>query len=329
MAKTHPWRAVAAIALALTLPLQALAQDWKPERNVDYVVTSGPGAALDTAARELKHIADRLQLLPTAMLISNRPGGNGMIALGALQAKPGDGQVLVTTTNSLINNQLLGQATLGYADFTPLAILFDEFITVAVRADSPIKTGRDLVQALKKNPSSLTIGIATSIGNHIHVAIAKPLKAAGVDISKLTVVPYKSSTETMTSLLGGHLDVVSASAVNVTTLLKSGKIRVIAVASADRLGGDLSEVPTWREQGVDAVYTSSQGILGAKGLTPAQIRFWEGLLRRVNETPEWNAFLAKNYWKPRFMGHAEAQKFFDSEAEVAQSLLGDLGLLKK
>lgn len=329
MAKTNAWRAATALALALLVPLQASAENWTPERNVDYVVTAGPGAAVDTATREFKHIVDQLRLLPTTMLIVNRPGGNGMVALSALQARAGDGHVLVTTTNSLINNQLLGQAPLGYADFTPLAVLFDEFITVAVRADSPIKTGRDLVEALKKKPSSLSIGVSTSIGNHIHAAIAKPLKAAGVDISKLTVVPYKSSSETMTSLLGGHLDVMSASAFNVTNQLKNGKIRVLAVASAERLGGDLADVPTWREQGVDAVYTSSQGVLGAKGLTPAQIQYWEDLLRRVNDTPEWNAFLAKNYWKPRFMGHAEALKYFDGEAGVTKTLLGDLGLLKK
>jgi putative tricarboxylic transport membrane protein len=104
---------------------------------------------------------------------------------------------------------------------------------------------------------------------------------------------------------------------------------VIAVASAERLAGDLAGVPTWREQGVDAVYSSSQGVLGAKGLTPAQIRFWEATLKRLTDTPEWAAFLAKNHWKPRFLGHAEALKFLDAEAASAKVLLGDLGLLKK
>ena len=316
-------------ALAFALPWLACAQDWKPERNVEYLVPAGPGAALDTAARQIKELVDRNQLLPTTMVVTNKPGGAGMVAMGSLQAKAGDAHLLVTLTHSSINNKLVGEVALGYEDFTPLAILFDEYITAVVRADSPIKSGRDLVDALKKNPQSLSIGVATSIGNHIHAAIAKPLKVAGVDIGKLTVVPFRSSAESMNNLLGGHLDVVSASAVNVISLMKAGKIRVIAVASAERLGGDLAGVPTWREQGVDAVYASSQGLLGAKGLTPAQIRYWEAVLKRVTDMPEWNAFLVKNHWKPHFMGHAEALKFLDAEAASAKLLLGDLGLLKK
>lgn len=314
--------------LACALPLVAPAQDWKPDRTVEFVVPAGPGAALDTAARQIKELIDRDKLIPTSMVVTNRPGGAGMVAMGGLQARPGDGHALVTLTHSSINNKLVGEVALGYEDFTPIAILFDEFITVAVRADSSLKTGRDLVEALKKDPASLSVGVATSIGNHIHAAIAKPLKAAGVNIGKMTVVPFKSSADSMTNLLGGHLDIVSASAVNVVPLMKAGKIRVIAVAAAERLGGDLAGVPTWREQGVDAVYSSSQGVLGAKGLTSAQIRHWEGVLKRLTDTPEWAAFLAKNHWKPRFLGHAEALKYLDAETLVAKSLLADLGLLK-
>ena len=316
-------------ALALAVPLLATAQDWKPERTVEYVVPAGPGAALDTAARQIKELIDRHQLMPTTMIVTNKPGGAGMVAMGALQGKVGDAHMLVTLTHSSINNKLVGEVALGYEDFTPLAILFDEFITVAVRADSPIRNGRDLVDTLRKNPQALSIGVATSIGNHIHTAIAKPLKVAGVNIARLTVVPFKSSAESMNNLLGGHLDVVSASAVNVVPLMKAGKIRVIAVAAAERLGGELAEVPTWREQGVDAVYSSSQGLLGARGLSAAQVRYWEGVLQRVTQLPEWGAFLARNHWKPRFMGPAEATRYLDAESASARLLLGELGLLKK
>lgn len=318
-----------AFASALALPLSTAAQDWKPERSVEYVVPAGPGAALDTAARQIKELVDRGQLIPTTLVVTNKPGGAGMVAMGALQARPGDAHTLVTLTHSSINNKLVGEVALGYEDFTPIAILFDEFITVAVRADSPIRSGRDLVEALRKDPAALSVGVATAIGNHIHAAIAKPLKAAGVDIGRMTVVPYKSSADSMNNLLGGHLDVVSASAINVVPLMKAGKIRVIAVAAAERLGGDLASVPTWREQGVDAVYSSSQGLLGAKGLGAAQIRYWETVLRRVTDTPEWAAFLAKNHWKPRFLGHADAVKYLEAEAASARVLLGDLGLLKR
>jgi putative tricarboxylic transport membrane protein len=306
----------------------ASAQPWMPTRNIEYIVPAGPGAALDTAARELKDLVDRMKLAPTPLLVSNKPGGAGMVAMGTLASHAGDGHMLMTLTHSSINNRLVGEVKLGYDDFTPLVTLFDEFITVAVRADSPIRDGRDLVERLRKDPRALSIGIATSIGNHIHVAIAKPLKVGGVDIGKLTVVPFKSSSESMTNLLGGHIDVVSASAINVISQLKAGKIRVIAVASADRLGGELASIPTWREQGIDAVYGSSQGVLGAKGLTPAQVRYWEQTFKQVTDTPQWAAFLAKNQWKAHFLDSAQTRKYLDEESDSAKAVLGELGLLK-
>lgn len=319
-----------AACMVLAMPLLARAQAaWKPERTVEFIVPAGAGAALDTAAREMKNLIDRNRLLPDGMLVLNKPGGAGMIAMSALQMKPGDGTLLATLTNSSINNKLIGDVSLGYEDFTPLAILFDEYITVAVRADSPIRNGRDLIARLKTTPSSLSIGIATSIGNHIHVAIAKPLKMGGVDIGKLTIVPFKSSGESMANLLGGHIDVVSASAVNVVPQMKAGNVRVIAVAASERLGGELAAVPTWREQGIDAVYSSSQGVLGTKGLSAAQIGFWEDVFRRLGAMPDWNEFLARNYWKPHFMGHAATLKYLDAENAATRALLGELGLLQK
>jgi putative tricarboxylic transport membrane protein len=320
---------LAVMALGACVGGVAQAQDWKPDRQVEFVVPAGPGAALDTAARQIKELIDRDKALPRSMLVTNKPGGAGMVAMVGLQAKPGDGHQLLTLTHSSIYNKLAGEVALGFEDFTPIAILFDEFITVAVRADSPIKTGRDLVDALRKNPTALSVGVATSLGNHIHAAIAKPLKVAGVDIAKMTVVPFKSSADSMTNLLGGHLDVVSASAINVVPMMKAGRIRVIAVASASRLGGDLAGVPTWREQGVDAVYSSSQGVLGAKGLSPAQIRYWEQALKRLADSPEWDAFLARNHWKAHYMGHDDSLKYLEAESASARALLADLGLLKK
>lgn len=317
-------------AAALALGSQgSLAQTWRPERTVEYIVPAGPGAALDTAARQIKDILDRERMLGVNMVVSNKPGGAGMVAYSSLQARPGDAHPLVTLTHSSINNRIVGEVAVGYEDFTPLAILFDEAITVVVRADSPLRDGRDLVEALRKDPAALSVGVATSVGNHIHAAIAKPLKTAGVAVAQMRVVPFKSSAESLNNLVGGHIDVVSASAVNVGTMLKAGRVRVLAVASAQRLSGDLASVPTWREQGVDAVYSSSQGVLGAKGLSAAQVQFWEGVFRRLSDHPDWKAFVVKNHWTPRYMGAAEAKAYLDAEAASARILLTDLGLAKR
>jgi hypothetical protein len=111
-----------------------------------------------------------------------------------------------------------------------------------------LRVGTDLVAALKADPSKLRIAVAPALGQNTHMAIAKPLKAAGVAIDKLTIAPFRSSGESVTALLGGHVDVVSATAPVIVPHVQAGKLRILASASAQRGSGPLAEVKTWREQ---------------------------------------------------------------------------------
>ena len=312
-------------------PASALAQsgEWKPSRSLEWIVPSGPGAALDMAARQIKEAADRSGKLEHPFLVQNRPGGSNLIALNTLIQNPGNGHFVATFNHGQINNRLLGALPVGYTDFTPIAILLEETLVVAVRDDSPIRTAKDLVERLRKDPGGLSIGIATSAGNHIHVAIALPLLKAGVDVSQLRIVPYKSSAASMTDLLGGHIDIVSASTPNVVALHQAGRIRLLAVPTAERLGGPLATVPTWREQGIDAVYHSAQGVLGPRGMAPEQIQFWENLLREAVKTEGWQKLVSRNHWRPTFLTGAEARAYLDAQNEEARAVLGAIGLLKK
>jgi putative tricarboxylic transport membrane protein len=318
------------VATAAALPcLPARAQGWQPARAIEYVVPSGPGAALDASARQLRELLDRRRLVPQGMIVTNRPGGAGAIAINTLLSQAGNPHFVTTYTHSMLNSRLLGELPVSWRELTPVAILFEEAICAVVRTESPIANAQDLVRRLRADPAGVTIGIATAAGNHIHVAIAKPLKAAGVDVSKLTVVPFKSSAESMTAMLGGHIDMISASAPNLGVQLAAGRIRPLAVASAERLAGPLAGVPTWRELGVPADYSSAQGVLAPKGLSAEQLEWWTSSLRAVTESEEWKDFLAKQNWKPRFMAQAEMIRYLESEEAAARVLLTDLGLIRK
>jgi putative tricarboxylic transport membrane protein len=141
--------------------------------------------------------------------------------------------------------------------------------------DSPIRTAREIVDALKRNPAALKIAVAPLPGLNTHLAIAKPLKVAGVDVAKLTVVSFRSSADSMTALLGGHVDLVSATGPTVVPLVEAGKVRMVASAAPERGTGPLAQVPTWREQGIAADYVSYNGVLLPQGVNADQIRFWE------------------------------------------------------
>lgn len=318
----------AALVAGLCSPVDAGAQTWKPSRTIEYVVPSGPGAALDTAARHLAGLLDRMDLVDQSIVVANRSGGAGTIALQTLMQHKGDAHWIATFTTGMINARAIGEVTATYLEATPIAVILEESIVVAVRSDSPIMTPKDLVDSLRKEPDGLSIGIATAVGNHIHVGIAKPLQMAGVDVGKLRMVPFRSSADSMTALLGGHLDVVAASTPNVITQMQAGKIRVLAVASAERLPGPLASVPTWSESGIPAVYSSVQGVLGPKDLSPAQIRFWEDAIRRATATEEWQDFVSRQNWRPMFLGSEEMKQYVEKEYVATRKLMDDLKLSK-
>ena len=318
-----------ALLLLAACPSAAAAEEWKPTRSVEYVVPSGPGAALDTAARQLAGLLERMKLVGDPIVVANRSGGAGTIALQTLLQHKSDAHWIATFTTGMINARAIGEVSATYVDATPIAVILEESIVVAVRSDSPLKSASDLVERLKGEPDGLSIGIATAVGNHIHVGIAKPLQTAGVDVSRLRMVPFRSSADSMTALLGGHLDVVAASTPNVISQMQAGKIRVLAVASAERLPGALASVPTWTEQGIPAVYTSVQGVLGPKDLSPAQVKFWADALRRATETEEWQNFVTRQNWRPMFLGPEEMKRYIENEYVATKGLMDELKLSKK
>lgn len=320
--------AAAAAALAIG-PTAAAAQEWRPSKTVVYTIPAGPGGSLDQSVRMIKAIADKRGLLDKPLVVENKPGGAGRIALAQLEQNEGDPHYLSVITYSLLTNHINGDSPSTFTDYTPIAMLFGEYVTVSVRTESPIRDAKDLVERLKRDPTSLSIGVATSIGNHIHVGAAKPLKTAGVDISKLTVVPYRSSQESLTNLVGGHLDVMAATTPNLLAPLQQGRIRVLAVASAERLDGPLSEIPTWKELGVDTSYNSAQGVLAPKGIPPEAAAFWEKFFRTVTSDPDWIEFVKARQLGERFRTASQTRAELTEAYDDTRGVLRDLGLAKR
>nr|MBF0681832.1 tripartite tricarboxylate transporter substrate binding protein [Pseudomonas sp.] len=300
---------------------------WRPV-NGEFIVPAGPGAALDSAARMIVQLLHQHGLVDD-MIVVNRPGGNSAIGLNVLDQHVGDGSYVMSFASSLLNNQIIGALDRDYTDYTPIATLLDEYVAVVVSEKSPYKNIDDLIQALKKNPGALNIGVAASVGNHIHVGFARPLKEAGVDISKLTIIPYKSSAESMTALIGGHVDVVGATTPNLVAPIQAGSIRALAVGAPKRLTGPLADTPTWIEEGINIVPISSQGLLGPKGMTPEQLAYWTHALDIVVATKEWQDLMMRNHWSPNYLGPEETRKYREQEFAHSLEILSDLGLAKK
>ena len=172
----------------------------------------------------------------------------------------------------------------------------------------------------------MSFAVAPTRGLNTHLAIAKPLKVAGVPVDKLTVVPFRSSGESMTALLGGNVDVVSATSPAVMPQVQAGKVRVLASAAPHRGIGMLAGISTWREQGVAADYISYNGVLLPGGVDAEQTRFWEDALRKVAESAEWQAMVVKSGNQPMFKGYVDSHRYLQAELAETRALVTALGL---
>lgn len=326
-ASNSSWILFALITLAAPLAVAAAPTAWKPDKAIELIAMNAPGGGSDRILRIMAKVMQEGKLADVPIAVINKPGGGGSVAYAYLNQHAGNGQYLVMANKSLLTNNLVGQGP-SYTEFTSLAKLFNEYIAVTVKPDSPIKSGTDLIARLKKDPGSLSLGVATSFGNLNHQGIAAVFKLAGIDAKKVRTPIFPSGGAAATALFGGHVDVVPITLAFSTSLLRSGQVRILAVTSANRLPGVLADVPTWREQGYDVVVTNWRGFVGPKGMTGAQIAYWEDILRRLVDSEEWKKELELNYWSTDFTGSAEMQKFLERDNAEARTFLVDIGLVK-
>lgn len=310
------------------MPCPAQNTPWKPGGNVEIVVGVGPGGGIDRTARSLQKIMQDRRLVDVPVIVTNKPGGGGTIAQAYLNQRAGDAHYLEITATSLLTNYITGKSPNSFNEFTPIAMLYDEFIGFAVRADSPVKSGKELLEILRNNPESLAIGIATAAGNTNHIAVGLAAKAAGGDVKRLKVVVFGSGGESMTALLGGHVGLVVTPSANTIRHLQSEKMRVLAIASPRRLEGALSAVPTWKEQGVDVVVANWRPVLGPKGLSAAQVAFWEEVFAKITSSDEWVSEIEKTGGTNHYMASRDLRKYFEAQQTVFRAILKDLGLAK-
>ncbi len=304
------------------------AQEWKPEKNVEIVVSSGAGGAADRSARTIQRFLQEVSGIPSVSVV-NKPGGGGTLAWSSLNQHPGDGHYISTLNTALVTNQIIGLSTLRYQDVTPLNILMHEYVAVWVRAESPVQSGKDLVARLKHDPSSVSFGISPARGNQNHIVLGMIARSAGIDPKTLKIVVYSSGGAGTTAALGGHVEVWAGTAGSARQHMQSGKIRVLGISSEQRQGGLFSKVPTFREQDIDAVYYAWRGFLGPRGLTDAQTAFWDRAFSGIVASPDWTAELEKNAWGREFKGAAATRKHLESEHLLLERILGDLGLVKR
>ena len=295
-----------------------------PEKPIEFTVPFAAGGGSDIMARTIAAMMEKEKILSQPLVVVNRPGASGVLGYMHVGQKTGDPYVITTATNSFVIQPLLGKMKLDYREYTLIAgLALDEFV-LAVPANSPHRTVRDLVEAARRAPKNVKVGgsSAPSIDSIITHLVEK---ATGVQFN---FIAFKSGGEVMTNLLGSHIDVASANPGEALTQIQAKKVRVLAAASAKRLAS-LPDVPTLRESGIDIVATQWRGVAAPKGLPKEAEAILISAFKRLSDSKTWQeSYLRENNLTPQYMAPEEFRRYLDADTQQTRQILTEMGLIK-
>ena len=306
-----------------------MTQSWQPTRALQLIAGTPPGGGLDRVARALASATEQSGLVKVPVEVVNVPGDGARRAwTHYVDNHAGDGHVLGISSPNLTTDYLAGVSRFEHGRYTPIATLITEYIAFAVRPDSALRSGADLLGQLGLGKTTVTVALSTSLGNPNHVALAKLSRSAGGDINAPIIHVFDTALDAVADVVDGKADVCAVTAASVLAELKNGRLRVIGITAPARLAGAFSDAPTWKEQGADCVIGAWRGATGPAGLGAPEIAFWQHLLKGAVAQPCWAEDLARLSWSPMFQTGPALKAYLERERAEFVAVLGELGLLK-
>jgi putative tricarboxylic transport membrane protein len=319
MRRDHFLKSLAALAATGSLPLHALAS-----ANLKMMIPANPGGGWDTTGRALGKALQEAGVA-TAVTYENKGGAAGAIGLAQfVNASKGDGSALMVMGAVMLGGIITGKPPVSVTAATPLARLTSEYNVFVVPEASPLKTMKDVVEQMKKDPGSVKWG-GGSRGSTEHIAAAMLAREVGVDAAKINYVPFRGGGEATAAILGGNVTVGGSGYSEFQPYIESGKMRAIAVTSGARLKG--INVPTMKELGYNVEIGNWRGVYGAPGTTPAQQKALVDMIVKATKTKSWAEAMVKNNWTPALLTGAEFADFVDREFAGLRATMVKAGMV--
>lgn len=314
------------LAAGLVFATPVVAQgSWEPQRTVEMIVNLPPGGGTDRVARVVQSVMERHNMVSQPVTIVNRGGAGGGLGIVAVGQSAPDGHTVGFSTSALVSTPMIQEGVPSYAELTPLAMLSQNYVGFAVRASSPLQTPQDIIDRLSADPTSLSFAIGNAVGNPNHIAVARVAMELGIEPAALRAIVLEGGGETVTSVLGGHIDVGLTSVQNFLPHVGPDGLRIIAVSAPERMDG--IDAPTWREFDIDSVAGPWYAVFGPANMGADQIAYWENTLEAMTRTEEWQAYLNDNSVADIFMRADETRAFLSSEAENMRQILTSIGII--
>jgi tripartite-type tricarboxylate transporter receptor subunit TctC len=315
--------ALIAVLLITAAPAQAA---WEPTKQIEFVIPAGTGGGADQMARLIHGIAEKHKLSPRPIVVVNKSGGAGAEGFLHVKGKKGDAHTLIITLSNLFTTPLHTGVPFNWKDLTPIARLaLDRFI-LWVNAESPYKTAKEYVNAVKQKPGMKMAG--TGSAQEDQIITIQLEQALGL---KFTYVPFKGGGEVCVNLVGKHVDSTVNNPAECVSHWKAGRVRPLAVFDPERIPeADWKEIPTVKEAlGADISYNMLRGIFGPPNMPKEAVEWYVGFLKKVTETQEYKDYIAKGALKPAFSTGAEYVKWVEGAEQLHKDLMTKGGLLKK
>jgi tripartite-type tricarboxylate transporter receptor subunit TctC len=301
-----------------------MAQAEYPERSVTIIVGNEAGGTADIITRALA-IGTERQLGKT-IIVENKGGGGGAVALGALVGSKPDGYTLCAVPNDALVNTALMQKV----PFKPLKSVIpiighsaSENTALLVKSDAPWGSFKEFLEYAKKNPGKIKYSSA-GVGTGMHTAMEYVAHQDGI---KWVHIPYKGTAPARTAILGGHVDACS-SGVDWQPFVQSGQLRVLVTHGQKRLP-NFPNVPTLKELGYDFVSDTIHGIVGPAGLPPEVVRKLEIAFTKGIETPEFKMAQEKLSLTPVYYDSKEFDRHLKEHWVKMEKIFIDTKIIKE
>ncbi len=313
--------------LFLILVTVGVSAAWEPTKPVEFVVPAGTGGGADVMARFITPIIEKYKLSPKPFIVVNKSGGAGAEGFLYVKGKKGDPHVIIITLDNLFTTPLATGVPFNWRDLTPISRLALDYFVLWVNAESPYKTAKEYLDAVKKEPGKFIMG-GTGTKQEDQIVTVMMEQAFGV---KFNYVPFKGGGDVAVELVGKHINSSVNNPAEAVSHWKAGRLRPLAVIDHERINlPDWKNIPTMKESaGKDLSYHMLRGIFAAPGITKEQQDFYIGVMKKVTETPEWKKYISDMGLKEAFLSGPEYVKWLDEKEKLTKDLMTKGGLLNK
>ena len=327
--------AAGAAALVAGAAAPAAAEAWQPSKAVTFIIPAGTGGGADQMARFIQGIVTKNNLMSQPIIVINKAGGAGAEGFLEVKGSKGDPHKIIITLSNLFTTPLATGTPFSWKDLTPVSMLaLDQFV-LWVNAESPHKTAKDYIEAVKAAPDRQFKMAGTGSKQEdqiITVALERVLGG-----KKFTYIPYSGGGAVAVQLVGNHVNSTVNNPIEAVAQWKAGKLRPLCIFDGKRsiytnkvtATMAWSDIPTCKESGVNVEYQMLRGIFMPAGVTKEQVAFYVNLFTKMRETPEWKKFMEDGAFNQTFMTGDEYTKWVAAAEKTHYDLMKEAGFLAK